>query len=205
MVAAVIRPYRPSDRDALYDVCLRTADAGGDATALYQHDPELPGDVYAGPYATLEPDFAFVVDNGERAVGYVLGTPDTTRYVTAFQERWLPEIGPKHPAPDHDPVTPPENAAWFLHHLEVLLQPYLAEYPAHLHIDLLPDYQHQGLGRGLMTTIMTAFKEAGAERVMLSVLKANTNAIAFYDRLGFQPLRDQPVDVAINLGRSTTI
>ena len=36
----VIRPYRSTDRADLYDVCLRTADSGQDATAIYA-DPEL--------------------------------------------------------------------------------------------------------------------------------------------------------------------
>jgi hypothetical protein len=65
MVDAVIRPYRPGDRDQVYDVCLRTADSGGDATAIYQ-DQELIGDLFAGPYLLLAPDFAFVLDDGER-------------------------------------------------------------------------------------------------------------------------------------------
>lgn len=205
MADAVIRPYRPSDRDAVYDVCLRTADAGGDGTPLYQQDPELPGDVFAGPYAFLEPDFAFVVDNGERVTGYVLGTPDTTRYVTAFRERWLPVAGPKHPEPDHEPVTPAEHAAWFLHHQHEILQPHIADYPAHLHIDLLPESQRQGLGRGLMTTILDAFRRAGAPAVHLAVVSTNTNAIAFYDRLGFHRLPRQTMPNGVYLGRSTTI
>jgi GNAT superfamily N-acetyltransferase len=205
MADAVIRPYRPADRDALYDVCLRTADAGGDATPLYQHDPELPGDVYAGPYAFLEPDFAFVVDNGERVTGYVLGTPDTTRYVTEFRKRWLPVVGPKHPEPDHEPVTTAEHAAWFLHHQEAILQPHLADYPAHLHIDLLPESQRQGFGRGLITTILNAFRQAGAPAVHLAVLSANTNAIAFYERLGFHKLAQQTMPAGTYMGRSTTI
>ena len=32
---AVVRPYRPSDLPALYDICLQTADNGADGTHLY--------------------------------------------------------------------------------------------------------------------------------------------------------------------------
>jgi hypothetical protein len=31
-----IRPYRPSDRDAVADICVRTADNGGDSRSLYR-------------------------------------------------------------------------------------------------------------------------------------------------------------------------
>jgi hypothetical protein len=37
-----IRPYRPADRDALYAICIRTGDAGRDATALYRHPVSCP-------------------------------------------------------------------------------------------------------------------------------------------------------------------
>ena len=205
MADAVIRPYRPTDRDAIYDVCLRTADAGHDATLLYQHDPELPGDVYAGPYAVLEPDFTFVVDDGERAMGYVLGTPDTITYVTKFRERWLPLVGPKHPAPDHEPAGLPEHSAWQLHPPEAMIRPDLAAYPAHLHIDLLPEYQGHGYGRRLINTILTAFREAGVDRVHLGAMATNTNALAFYDRLGFARLPVTDVTDGVFFGRSTTV
>jgi len=37
-----IRPYLPSDLDALYRICLLTGDDGQDASSLYK-DPRLPG------------------------------------------------------------------------------------------------------------------------------------------------------------------
>ena len=46
---AVIRPYRPSDHAAVYDVCVRTADVGGDARGKYHSDDLMP-DLFAGPY-----------------------------------------------------------------------------------------------------------------------------------------------------------
>ena len=48
---ARIRPYRPSDLDELYRICLLTGDAGQDATALYQ-DPRLLGHIFAAPSAS---------------------------------------------------------------------------------------------------------------------------------------------------------
>ena len=53
-----------SDLRAVYDVCVRTADAGGDARGMYSSDDLMP-DLFAGPYVFLEPEFAFVLDDGE--------------------------------------------------------------------------------------------------------------------------------------------
>jgi hypothetical protein len=47
--AAVIRPYREADLGAVYDVCVRTADAGADARGKYRSDDLMP-DLFAGPY-----------------------------------------------------------------------------------------------------------------------------------------------------------
>ena len=64
--AALIRPYREADHAAVYDVCVRTADGGGDARGKYHSDDLMP-DMFAGPYLFLEPDFAFVLDEIGRA------------------------------------------------------------------------------------------------------------------------------------------
>jgi len=95
---AHIRPYRDSDLRAVYDVCVRTADAGGDARGMYSSDDLMP-DLFAGPYVFLEPEFAFVLDDGERAAGYVLGTPDTAAFVRAYRERWMPRLDGRYPEP----------------------------------------------------------------------------------------------------------
>src|SRR5262249_39483616 len=52
-----IRDYRPADLPALYEVCLRTGDAGQDATALTR-DPTLLGEIYVGPYLAAAPGLA---------------------------------------------------------------------------------------------------------------------------------------------------
>ena len=93
-----IRSYRRSDRAAVYDVCVRTADAGGDARGRWATDDLVP-DLFAGPYVDLEPDRAFVLDDGGRAVGYVLGTADTAGFVRAWRSRWLPRLADRYPAP----------------------------------------------------------------------------------------------------------
>jgi ribosomal protein S18 acetylase RimI-like enzyme len=202
MAAPVIRPYRHSDKDAVYDVCLRTADSGQDATPHYD-DPDLVGDIFAGPYAYLEPDFAFVLDDGDRVTGYVLGTPDTARFAQRFRTEWLPLVGARNPAPTASPVSKQQEMAYLLHHPEDFVHPDLTDYPAHLHIDLLPAHQRAGHGRRLIQTLLAAFAAAGVPRVHLSMLTTNAPARAFYDRLGFTELAVSGPAELTYLGRST--
>ena len=200
-----IRRYRPDDRADVYDICLRTADDGGDAHELYARDLTLPGDLFAGPYVDLEPDFAFVLDDGERAAGYVLGTPDTAEFVRKLREVWVPKVGQDHPAPTGERADHVDEMRDFLHHPERLIRPELADYPAHLHIDLLPHVQRAGWGRRLIYTLLDALHEAQVPRVYLGMVRTNTAARAFYDRLGFHPIDVADPGVIDYLGRSTEL
>ncbi|MEY9930561.1 ribosomal protein S18 acetylase RimI-like enzyme [Catenulispora sp. GP43] len=202
MSPAIIRQYRPEDREALYEICMLTGNNGGDARAVYR-DQELLPDLFAAPYATLEPDLAFVLDDGGRAVGYVLGTSDTERFVRDFRTKWLPEVADRHPLPGGGPGTPDAVMTEFLHQPEMMITPALADYPAHLHIDLLPGYQGHGYGRALLTTLFAALNKAGAQKVHLVMSTANTNARAFYDRIGFHEITVPEPGGLTFLGRST--
>lgn len=198
MVMPGIRRYQERDLAAVYDICVRTAAAGGDARGRYASDDLMP-DIFAGPYVYLEPEFSFVLDDGGRAVGYVVGTPDTAAFVRAYRDRWLPRLAGRYP----DPAGPPDKEMiGLLNWPERMLLPFLARYPAHLHIDLLPPFQRAGHGRRLMETFSAAAARAGAAGIYLGVAAANVAALGFYDRLGFTPIPpEQDPGTVVYLGR----
>jgi ribosomal protein S18 acetylase RimI-like enzyme len=198
-----IRRYRPEDREAVEDICVRTAHEGGDSRPYYA-DPGIFPATFALPYVVLEPDLAFVLDDGAgRAVGYVVGTADTPRFVEDFRTEWLPSAAERYPEPDGPPNTPDEAMVRLLHHPERMLVPEVAAYPAHLHIDLLPGRQGQGHGRALMRTLLQALQDQGVPAVHLSMVTANTPARAFYDRLGFHEIEVPDPGPVTYLGRTT--
>nr|WP_240529926.1 GNAT family N-acetyltransferase [Streptomyces mangrovisoli] len=199
---AVIRPYRPSDRDDLFDICVRTGELGGDSRAIFP-DLELLPSIFAAPYAELEPELAFVVDDGDRAVGYIVGTADTPTFVRRFRDEWLPGLVDRYPAPTAEPRTPDEVMVHLMHTPERMLVPELAGHPAHLHIDLLPSHQRAGYGRELMDTFLAALAARGVDRVHLGMVTANTPARAFYDRVGFTVLPVRDPGPLTYLGRAT--
>jgi ribosomal protein S18 acetylase RimI-like enzyme len=192
----VIRGYRDSDLASAYDVCVRTGDGGEDASGSYA-DPDVLPTVFLGPYVTLEPELAFVVDNGNRVVGYVVGTADTAEFTRRYAAEWLPKVGDAYPAPAGEPAGGDELMAMLLHWPERMLRPELADYPAHLHIDLLPEYQRMGLGRRLIDALCAALRARGVRGLHLEMLTSNTSARAFYDRLGFTELPADTTDTTI--------
>ncbi|AYN38003.1 GNAT family N-acetyltransferase [Streptomyces dangxiongensis] len=203
--APAIRPYRPADREAVADVCVRTAHNGGDSRAIYP-DPRLMPALFAEPYCRFDPDLAFVLDDGTgRAVGYVVGTADTERFVRDLRRSWIPRLAGRYPKPTAPPRTPTEEMIHLLHQPERMLVPELAGFPAHLHIDLLPDWQRRGYGRGLLHTFLAALSGQGVRAVHLGMVTANTAARAFYDRLGFHVIPVADAGSLTYLGRETTV
>jgi len=202
-----IRPYRRDDRDAVFSICLRTAAGGGDATGVYSDDALMP-EVFALPYVEFAPDLAFVVDDGNgRALGYVIGVADTRAFVVWWKREWGPAFRTRHPQPG-----PPTGRNPGFTEAQLLaagadpdrmLIAEVDEYPAHLHIDLLPDLQGQGFGRRLIDTLRAALAERGVAAVHLGMDAANTGARAFYDRLGFHELPSSRPDAPL-LGIATS-
>ncbi|MFF3751693.1 GNAT family N-acetyltransferase [Streptomyces sp. NPDC002018] len=202
---ATVRAFRPEDSPALYDICVRTGHVGGDARHLYP-DPDLLPSIFAAPYAVLEPELTFVLDDGRgRAVGYVLGTADTPAFVKAFRDVWLPRLTGRYPEPVGPARTPTDEMIGLLHRPERMILPELTDHPAHLHIDLLPGHQGQGYGRALMHTFLRALHHRGVGAVHLSMVTANTGARAFYDRLGFHEIAVPDPGPLTYLGRPTAV
>lgn len=183
-----IRACRPDDVDALYDICLRTGDAGQDATELFE-DPRLLGDLFVVPYAVLEPEHAFVLDDGSgRAVAYVVGALDSRAFEDRLEAAWWPAARARHAAPSSaDGIE--GLFLGYLHGPPRARDDVVASWPSHLHIDLLPPVQGQGWGRRLMETLFDALRADGSTGVHLGVAEANRRAIAFYERLGMTELR----------------
>jgi ribosomal protein S18 acetylase RimI-like enzyme len=193
-----IRPYQPRDEPALYEICLRTGDAGRDATGLYA-DPRLLGDLYVGPYLALSPQLAFVLDNAGTPAGYVLGALDTDRFAADCERSWWPPLRRRYPDPA-DPRTPDERLATLIHHPPAGPPPEITDrYPSHLHIDLLPAAQGRGHGRALTQRLLDALAAARSPGVHLGVAAGNQHAIGFYRRLGFTELESFPTHLTMGL------
>ena len=193
-----VRPYLATDLDRLYEICLRTGAAGEDATELVV-EPRLFGELYAAPYGVLEPEHAFVVDDGSgTAVGYCLGALDTRAFNARCESDWWPPLRERHPlgsgANDLD-----ELLIAMLHHRHEADDDVVAGHPSHLHIDLLPQAQGAGWGRALMDTMQDALRAAGSPGLHLGVSARNQRALAFYAHLGYETLRSDAIGSTLGL------
>lgn len=179
-----IRPAQPADLDALYRICLLTGDAGEDASDLFE-DPRLLGEIFAAPYAVLEPDLAFVTEDEQGVSGFVLGALDTPAFEERLEERWWPALRLRYPDPPAGDWTRQERWMAHIHRPPRTPAELTGPYPSHLHINLLPRTQGQGAGRKLMNTLLAALRARGSRGVHLDVWIKNSRAIGFYRHFGF--------------------
>ena len=194
MMAAQIRPVRPDDLDALYDICLKTGNSGQDGTTFYE-DPRLVGEVYAAPYAVLQPDLAFVVEDDQGVAGYVIGTDDTRAFEARLEAQWWPRLRAAHPDPrptPRDQRSRDQQRAAQIHRPVAEPQALVAAYPAHLHINLLPRLQGQDLGRRMIDTWLEAVRARGVRGVHLGCDAVNHRALRFYDAYGWRRFETDP-------------
>ncbi len=185
-----IRSFHPSDLYALYRICLETGDSGADATALYR-DPELLGHYYAAPYAIHEPDLCLVLTHNGVPCGYILGTRDSAAFAEWMDTAWLPVLRTRYPLPAPGDMSPDAEMIRRFH-ARPARHPALAAYPAHLHIDLLPSAQGQGVGHRLMDAFLGRLRALGVPAVHLGVGMRNTRGIRFYERAGFTRIVEAP-------------
>ena len=174
-----IRPFHPGDEPALAEICVKTADAGADATGVLDDD-DLWAEIFVLPYVARHPDFAFVVEAEDgRVVGYIVSAPDTAAFEAWFETQWWPRHAVRWPQPGEEDSRQAGILRYAYARRGAGEQPFGEAYPAHLHIDLLPEAQGMGLGRQLIARLERGQRSAGGWGLHQVASAANTGAIAF--------------------------
>jgi GNAT superfamily N-acetyltransferase len=185
--SVLIRQATAQDREALYRVCLRTADSGADATALWS-DPDLVGHNFVGPYLAFEGATTFALVDGDDVVGYSIAAPDTRAFEAFFNEEWAPPLRLAYPLDALAGSRWTADDRWGIHRLHAGLHTaaIVADpYPGQAHIDILPAAQGHGHGRALMEAAIGIVRSSGAIGMHLDVSPTNIRARGFYAHLGF--------------------
>lgn len=149
-----------------------------------------------------------MLDDGTgRVVGYIIGTPDTASFIQQWKTTFTPTLDSKLVPPPGVQTNDPMMETGLVKELrkEVhdaecsMLQrsELLAEYPAHLHIDILPDFTGKSWGTKLIREFLESIKSVGAQGVHLGMVRTNDGARRFYERLGFR-LCEQVLDDGVS-------
>ena len=130
--------------------------------------------------------------------GYCLAALESASFARRLRESYLPPLRAEHAGPlalgqmDASTWLPEEHVYRELHD-EMAGEPPagldLAQYPSHLHIDLLPVAQGCGQGLRMMQNQLRALRELGSPGVYLQMHESNARARRFYAKLGFEELK----------------
>lgn len=185
-----IRLAKPGDQAGAYHVCLKTGDFGRDGEPFYRDDPEALGRIFVGPYLEYEPDYSLILEDKDGICGYALAAFDSKAFFDRYEKEWRPKLCAQFPMPHGDPATwtrPQMVHSWYHSPDYTMPEPY-AEYPSHLHIDLLDRAQGRGFGRRMIEMNMDLLRRKGSPGTHLGVSMMNTPAYGFYLKLGFKDL-----------------
>ncbi|KIK67991.1 hypothetical protein GYMLUDRAFT_36801 [Collybiopsis luxurians FD-317 M1] len=188
-----VRRALEADAPALFRICLLTADAGSSAESLHDYG-ELPGLAYAVPYVKLPSTWGFVMvddDRDDQVVGYVLGSTDTRAFEAYAAEHWWPQLAEQYP-PTLAKKPADERYMNLLRNMHTAPDACIDFSPAHLHIDILPEYQKQGWGRKLIGMAVEFLRGEGLKGVWLGLDPKNVGARQFYEKLGFKAVEGAP-------------
>ena len=185
-----------ADMAGVYRVCRLTGDLGDDASHLHQ-DPDLSGHVWAGAYLAQGAGTQLVVVDDAGIAGYLISTDDTLAFDTWAEAEWWPPLRVRYPRIDED--TPSGELVRRIHEPEARDPDIVAAYPAHFHIDLLERTRGAGLGRTLMERLFDELRSRGVPGVHMGVNRRNTNAIGFYEHLGFRTLEEDSGGVTMGM------
>jgi len=181
-----IRPSRPDDEEAVGEICFKTYKEGSDSR--YR---DLIGLRWAVPYIRYEGPHCFVaVNQNDRPIGYVLSAPQGRAFRKAYKSRMAEEVFTALEK-QKDSFSKRELRRMrisFGRYDDLVSRRIERQYPAHLHIDIDPDFQGGGLGKRLMNSLIDHLRDIGCRGVHLGVGVKNAGAIRFYQRLGFSEL-----------------
>jgi ribosomal protein S18 acetylase RimI-like enzyme len=185
-----VRPYQPSDQQVVFKIAAETA-FFGEPVESFMDDRRLFCDLVVRYYTTYEADHCWVAEGEQGVIGYLLGCIDTSTQIRMWIRKILPflvrnllrgnyRIGKRTLGYMYGMVI------GYLNREEPELR--LADYPAHLHINVQKDHRGSGSGRLLMNTYLGQLRNQEVRGVSLGTTNLNLAAIHLYEKFGFKLL-----------------
>ena len=189
---AVIRPYRPSDRDAVRRLCCETGYLGQAIDPVFE-DRELFADYLTSFYTDREPESTFVLEQDGEVKGYLMGSrrPLLQQFHNFFLNLSLFARGIfRYPRYNKESKA---FVRW------ILLNAW-REVPAaprrmpHFHFNMLPEAQGFGTAREILVQFLNHLRAHGETHVFGQVVTFEERRGAkVFERFGFQVIEKKEI------------
>ncbi len=176
---AQVQNYTQSQFSALQNICFETSFLSHKDTL---HNRTLICSLYCDYYLQHQAQHCFVAQSNNTPIGYVLCCVDANNFVATMKQTYLPTV--KKLSFWH----------WLTFNCQLKRQAKFVAmgYSAHLHIDVLSEFQHQGIGTQLMNKLFAHLEGLGVDGVHLVCGQSNKSAIKFYQKCGFTQIATMP-------------
>ena len=187
MARAIVREFRPEDREAVRRICFETG-LMGDSIAAQYSDLESFADMLTSYYTDAEPESALVAELDGKVVGYMLSCRDQKTV-------WKPgNIAFRHIVTRGTLFRRGTALFHWRGILDMVRDVFarhrprfdLAKYPSHTHNNLLPVGRGGGVGREFFWRVFDRLKLIGSRGLHGEVWSRNVNMIQFLESLGYQ-------------------
>ncbi|HLG92802.1 MAG TPA: GNAT family N-acetyltransferase [Acidimicrobiales bacterium] len=186
-----LRPYLPEDRDQVRRICFLTGYMGEPVDWLWR-DEQSFADLFSGYWTDEEPESALVLEMEGRVCGYLLGCADTARVPSPAR------LLARHALGRLLVLRPGTAGVLWRSALDLALdalagrggppRPFTdRRWPAHLHIDLLPEARGMGAGRAMVAAWLDQLRSRSCPGCHVETLAENAPAVSFFASCGFQP------------------
>ncbi len=171
-----IRKYKPDDRQRLRHICKETA---WDSYKKDVNKLETVPIVYNDYFTEYESENIFVaVNEKDEPIGYVICSTD----FELFKSKMLNEI--------KDTVYKTKKfEIWQIYMVIAVLTMLKPQYRTHLHIDILPEYQHMGIGSELLKCLSLHLWENNIDYMSVCGISKNSVGYKFYCKFGFEKIK----------------
>jgi ribosomal protein S18 acetylase RimI-like enzyme len=187
-----IRQAALTDLPYAYDICQRTAYNGQDASSVVT-DPYILGHYFAAPYIVHRPDWCWMAEDVRGVVGYLVTAPNSRNHASWMNREWLTRVRELYAGGSPDPEWT-DFEKWIRKYIydDATFPDFVDEYPAHLHICILPRGQGQGWGSSALKLFEAKLKAEGRPGFHLGMAENNLRAGEFYLKQGLQLIRHDP-------------
>jgi len=193
----LIRGAQKGDEPAIQQITFNTGDNGEDLTGRgIFDDARLLALMYPCYYLWNEPENCFVAEDirTHTVVGYIVGTTDTNAQRKQFRRttpwriiaRLIFVTSWRYPHTFMETLREASSERAIQQQFDDAA--FFAEYPGHLHINVLPERQGQGAGTQLMRCFESHLVQLGVPGVHLETSNYNKKAVPFYKKMGFSLL-----------------
>ncbi len=190
-----IRTFEESDRNELLSLFGRAArESPGES--LWGHEVS-EASVYLVPYMDMETDSLFIALEGGTITGYLTGCIDSSRFPPE-SERIANAIREYRLMYRFRTVTFFLRSLFDIAGTTIARQPQIGDFqdprwPAHLHINVVPEVRGKGVAAALMNRWLDRLREVRSQGCYLQTLEENTRAVRFFERMGFSKFGATPL------------